>query len=59
MAKTAILMPYPELLELAGSLVPEYPRLAPMCIEHVSTSRVRARARAPAACRRGSRGRAS
>ena len=46
MAKTAILMPYPELLELAGSLVPEYPRLEPMCIEYVSTSRVRARARA-------------
>ena len=46
MARTAILMPYPELRELAESLVPEYPRISPMCIEYVHASKARRLARA-------------
>ena len=43
MAKVGILIPYPELKDLAESLVPNYPRITPMCIEYVVTSRIAAR----------------
>lgn len=46
MAKTAILMPYPQLKELAASLVSQYPRLTPMCVEYVQTAQIHDRAKA-------------
>ena len=45
MAKTAILMPYPALQEMAESLISRYPRLSPMCVEYVQTSQIHARAK--------------
>ena len=42
MAKTAILMPYPALQEMAESLISRYPRLSPMCVEYVQTSQIHA-----------------
>ncbi|MBQ9008759.1 MAG: sigma 54-interacting transcriptional regulator [Clostridia bacterium] len=41
MAKVGILMPFPELKDLAESLVPEYQRITPLCIEYVQTADVR------------------
>ena len=45
MAKTAILMPYPALQEMAESLISRYPRLTPMCVEYVQTPQIHARAK--------------
>lgn len=45
MAKTAILMPYPQLQELAESLIPRYTRLSPMCVEYVQTPKIGERAK--------------
>ena len=45
MAKTAILMPYPALQEMAESLISRYPRLSPMCVEYVQTPQIHARAK--------------
>lgn len=45
MAKTAILMPYAELREMAESLVTQFPRIEPMCIEYVQTAQIFDRAR--------------
>lgn len=45
MAKVAILMPYPDLRELAESMVQDVPHITPMCVEYVRTEQVRFRAR--------------
>lgn len=45
MAKTAILMPYSALQEMAESLITRYPRLTPMCVEYVQTPQIHARAK--------------
>lgn len=45
MAKVAILMPYPDLRELAESMVQDVPHITPMCVEYVQTGQVRFRAR--------------
>ena len=37
MAKAAILMPYPDLKDLFGSLIHNYPRISPMTIEYVQS----------------------
>lgn len=45
MAKVAILMPYPQLRELAESLVQDVPHITPMCVEYVRPAQIRARVR--------------
>ncbi len=45
MAKAAILMPYPELRNLAESLIGQYTRIEPMAVEYVQTSGIAARAK--------------
>ena len=37
-------MPHPELRELAGSLIAQYPRVTPVAVEYVQTTQVRERA---------------
>lgn len=44
MAKLAVLMPHPELRELAVSLIAQYPRVTPVAVEYVQTAQVRERA---------------
>lgn len=44
MAKLAVLMPHPELRELAVSLIAQYPRVTPVAVEYVQTTQVRERA---------------
>ena len=44
MAKTAILMPYPELKQEAEAMIARYPRIQPMCVEYVETSMISQRA---------------
>ena len=46
MAKLSVLMPHPELRELAVSLIAQYPRVTPIAVEFVQTDQVRARAKA-------------
>ncbi|MBQ9263276.1 MAG: sigma 54-interacting transcriptional regulator [Clostridia bacterium] len=46
MAKAAILMPYPELKEVADALIGQYPRITPMSVEYVQTAQIAARAKA-------------
>ena len=46
MAKAAILMPYPELKDMAEALIPQYPRLTPMAVEYAQTAQAQQRARA-------------
>ena len=44
MAKTAVLMPYPELKQEAEAMVARYPRIQPMCVEFVETEQIGRRA---------------
>ncbi len=46
MAKAAILMPFPELKKLAETLIGDYPRLTPLCVEYVRSAGIAARAKA-------------
>ncbi|MBO4377447.1 MAG: sigma 54-interacting transcriptional regulator [Clostridia bacterium] len=46
MAKAAILMPYPNLIDVAEAAVGDYPRITPVTIEYTNTERIAARARA-------------
>ncbi|MBR3020053.1 MAG: sigma 54-interacting transcriptional regulator [Clostridia bacterium] len=46
MAKAAILMPYPDLKDMAEALISQYPRITPMTVEYVQTSGIAARAKA-------------
>ena len=46
MAKAAILMPYPELKEIAEAVIGQYPRITPMTVEYTQTSSIAARAKA-------------
>lgn len=45
MAKAAVLMPYPELQEVAEAIIDQYPRLTAIAIEYVQTSGIAARAK--------------
>ena len=45
MAKVSVLMPHPELRELAISLIAQYPRIEPIAIEYVQTGQISERAR--------------
>ena len=45
MAKAAILMPYPDLKEVAEAVIGQYPRITPVAVEYVQTSGIAARAR--------------
>ena len=45
MAKAAILMPYPELKDIAEALISQYPRITPLTVEYVQTSGISARAK--------------
>ena len=45
MAKVSVLMPHPELRELAISLIDQYPRIEPIAIEYVQTGQISDRAR--------------
>ena len=44
MAKVSVLMPHPELREMAISLIAQYPRIEPVSIEYVQTGQIRDRA---------------
>lgn len=44
MAKVSVLMPHPELRELAISLIAQYPRIEPIAIEYVQTEQIRDKA---------------
>ena len=44
MAKVSVLMPHPELKELAISLIAQYSRIEPVAIEYVQTDRISDRA---------------
>ena len=46
MAKAAILMPYPDLKDIADAVISQYPRITPMTVEYVQTSDIAARAKA-------------
>ena len=46
MAKAAILMPYPELKDVADAVIGQYPRITPVTVEYVLTSHIAARAKA-------------
>ena len=46
MAKAAILMPYPELKDVAESVIGQYSRITPMAVEYVRTAGIAARAKA-------------
>ena len=46
MAKLSVLMPHPELRELAVSLIAQYPRVTPVAVEYVQTDQIRGRAMA-------------
>ena len=45
MAKAAILMPYPDLKEVAEALIGQYPRITAMTVEYVHTASIAARAK--------------
>ena len=44
MASVAVLVPYPEMRELAQGLFSAYPQLVPFCVEHVQNNQVEGRA---------------
>lgn len=45
MAKVAMLLPFPEMCETARTLVGHYPYIRTMCVEHLPTHAIAARAR--------------